>query len=91
MRLRTLPLSLAGIVMGTAVAYYGDFWDPISFALAVSTTVLFQIICDLANDLGDGVKETDNSNRVGPTRMVQSGNISPKEMISGVFVTEILS
>ena len=44
MRLRTLPLSLAGIIMGTAVAYYGGFWDPLIFAFAVATTILFQIV-----------------------------------------------
>jgi 1,4-dihydroxy-2-naphthoate octaprenyltransferase len=91
MRLRTLPLSLAGIIMGTAVAYYGDFWDPIIFSLAVTTTVLFQIVSNLANDLGDGVKGTDNADRVGPDRMVQSGAISPKEMKSAVILTSILS
>ena len=91
MRLRTLPLSLAGIIMGTAVAYYGGFWDPLIFAFAVATTILFQIVSNLANDLGDGVKGTDNANRVGPDRMVQKGIISPKEMKYGVILTSILS
>ncbi len=91
MRLRTLPLSLAGIVMGTAVAYYGGFWDPLIFTLAVSTTILFQIVSNLANDLGDGVKGTDNTHRVGPDRMVQKGIISPKEMKFAVIITAVLS
>ncbi|MFT5779407.1 MAG: 1,4-dihydroxy-2-naphthoate octaprenyltransferase [Crocinitomicaceae bacterium] len=91
MRLRTLPLSLAGIIMGTAVAYYGDFWDPIIFSLAVTTTILFQIVSNLANDLGDGVKGTDNKNRVGPDRMVQKGIISPKQMKTAVIGTSVLS
>ncbi|XOV67191.1 MAG: 1,4-dihydroxy-2-naphthoate octaprenyltransferase [Fluviicola sp.] len=91
MRLRTLPLSLAGIIAGSAVAYFNDFWDGLIFGLAISTTVLFQILSNLANDLGDGVKGTDNENRVGPERAVQSGVITPKEMKTAVVINAVLS
>jgi len=91
MRLRTLPLSLSGIIAGSAVAYYNGFWNGFIFALAITTTVLFQILSNLANDLGDGIKGTDNDNRVGPERAVQSGVISPKAMKNGVVLTSILS
>ena len=91
MRLRTLPLSLAGIIAGSAVAYFNGFWDGLIFGLAISTTVLFQVLSNLANDLGDGVKGTDNDDRVGPERAVQSGVISPKEMKNGVIVNAVLS
>lgn len=91
MRLRTLPLSLAGIIAGSAVAYFNGFWDGIIFALAISTTILFQVLSNLANDLGDGVKGTDNDNRVGPERAVQSGVISPGAMKNGVIINAALS
>ncbi len=91
MRLRTLPLSLSGIVMGSAVAYYQDYWNWMIFALAVITTILFQIVSNLANDLGDGLKGTDNENRVGPSRMVQSGEITPQQMKRAVILTSVLS
>ena len=91
MRLRTLPLSLSGIVMGSAIAYYHQFWNPSLFSVAVSTTILFQILSNLANDLGDGVKGTDNDDRIGPERAVQSGLISFKEMKNAVVITAILS
>ncbi len=91
MRLRTLPLSLAGIIAGSAVAYFNDHWDGIIFGLAISTTVLFQVLSNLANDLGDGVKGTDNDDRVGPERAVQSGVISPKAMRNGVIINSVLS
>ena len=91
MRLRTLPLSLAGIIAGSAVAYFNGFWDGLIFGLAMSTTVLFQILSNLANDLGDGVKGTDNEHRVGPERAVQSGVISPKAMKNGVILNALLS
>lgn len=91
MRLRTLPLSLSGIIAGSAVAYYQGFWDWTIFGLAMLTTVLFQILSNLANDYGDGVKGTDNDNRVGPERMVQSGLISQKEMRNAVVLLSTLS
>lgn len=91
MRLRTLPLSLSGILAGSAVAFYNGKWDSMIFALAMSTTILFQILSNLANDFGDGIKGTDNENRVGPERAVQSGEISPTQMKTGVIVTTILS
>lgn len=91
MRLRTLPLSLSGIVMGSAVAYYQGYWNWTIFALAVVTTILFQIVSNLANDLGDGLKGTDNEERVGPSRMVQSGEITPQQMKRAVILTSVLS
>jgi 1,4-dihydroxy-2-naphthoate octaprenyltransferase len=91
MRLRTLPLSLSGIIMGSAIAYFYDYWDTRIFLLAIVTTILFQIVSNLANDLGDGLKGTDNKDRVGPERMVQSGAISPKQMKFAVILTSVLS
>jgi 1,4-dihydroxy-2-naphthoate octaprenyltransferase len=91
LRLRTLPLSLSGIVLGSGIAKFNDFWDWNIFVLALVTTILFQIVSNLANDLGDSLKGTDNEHRVGPMRSVQSGVISKKEMTTAVIVTSILS
>ena len=91
MRLRTLPLSLAGIIAGSGIAHYNGFWDTSIFVLAIITTVLFQILSNFANDLGDGVKGTDNADRVGPERAVQSGVISQAQMKLAVILTSLLS
>ena len=91
MRLRTLPLSLSGIIAGSGVAYHNGFWDATIFSLALSTTILFQILSNFANDLGDSIKGTDNANRIGPTRSVQSGIITKTEMKFAVIITAILS
>jgi 1,4-dihydroxy-2-naphthoate polyprenyltransferase len=90
-RLRTLPLSVSGIIFGSALAYLKGFWDTTIFLLALATTLLFQIISNLANDLGDTLKGTDNENRVGPTRAVQSGEISKNEMKTSVILFSILA
>lgn len=90
-RLRTLPLSVSGIIMGSFIAKLNGFWDTTIFVLAMSTTLLFQIISNLANDLGDSLKGTDNEQRVGPTRAVQSGIISKKEMKIAVILFTLLA
>ena len=90
-RLRTLPLSLSGILMGSFIAFDNGFVDFRIFSLALITTILFQILSNLANDLGDSLKGTDNSNRVGPMRTVQSGAISKNQMTLAVVITAFLS
>lgn len=91
LRLRTLPLSLSGILVGSFIAYRNKFWNASIFVLALITTILFQIVSNLANDLGDSLKGTDNSERIGPTRAVQSGAISSSQMKNAVIVTSVLS
>ena len=91
LRLRTLPLSISGILLGSGAAHYNGYWNTTIFVLAILTTVLFQIVSNLANDLGDGIKGTDNNDRIGPERAVQSGLISQKEMKIAVIITALLS
>jgi 1,4-dihydroxy-2-naphthoate octaprenyltransferase len=91
LRLRTLPLSISGIIMGSFIAMHNGYWNTLIFCLALSTTVLFQIVSNLANDLGDSLKGTDNDNRVGPMRSVQSGLITKNEMQKAVILTSLLS
>ena len=90
-RLRTLPLSIAGILAGSCVAVKTeDFSIPI-FILALGTTLGFQVLSNFANDYGDGVKGTDNQDRVGPKRALQSGLLTVKELKYGMIVTAIIT
>lgn len=91
MRLRTLPLSVSGIIAGSGMAALLEKWNPLIFGLAMLTTIGFQVLSNLANDLGDGEKGTDNKNRVGPKRAIQSGSISVKEMKIGIIVCTLIS
>ena len=59
--------------------------------MALLTTAFLQILSNLANDLGDSLKGSDNENRIGPTRAVQSGAITQKQMKMAVFIFVILS
>lgn len=61
-----------------------DQFDPLSFVLCVLITVVFQVISNFANDLGDGMKGTDNANRVGPSRAFQSGLLNRRQLESAI-------
>ncbi len=86
-RLRTLPLSLSGIIVGTGLAIEQGFFDLWIFILALLTTIGFQITSNFANDYGDGVKGTDNEDRIGPARVLQSGLLSRQTLKKGIFVS----
>lgn len=89
-RLRTLPLSVSGIIVGAFLAFYNGFFDWIIFVLAILTTLALQILSNLANDYGDGVKGTDNEDRIGPERAIQSGDISPEEMFHAIRINILI-
>ncbi len=90
-RIRTLPLSVSGILVGSfyamSQAYFN--WKIVIFAL--TTTLGLQILSNFANDYGDGVKGTDNEDRVGPKRAIQSGSITPQAMKVAMFFMTILT
>ena len=90
-RLRTLPLSVSGIIVGSFYAMSQAMfnWKIIIFAL--STTLGLQILSNFANDYGDGIKGTDNEDRVGPKRAIQSGVITPEAMKRALVITSILT
>lgn len=85
-RLRTLPLSVAGIVTGSALAYRMAEFKIGIFIPALFTTLFLQILSNLANDLGDAEKGSDGAERIGPKRMVQSGMISKKAIVSAIYL-----
>lgn len=90
-RLRTLPLSVSGILVGSAIAAAENAFSYVIFSLALATTLGLQILSNFANDYGDFVKGTDNEERVGPQRALQSGIISQKEMLYGMVITGVLT
>lgn len=91
MRLRTLPLSLSGIILASCFADYNGFFQWKICILAVLTTLSFQILSNLANDYGDGIKGTDNDDRIGPERSIQSGEVSPEDMFNAIKINVLIS
>ena len=89
-RLRTLPLSLSGVFIGSFASYSTLDFNLFIFILALATTISYQVLSNFANDYGDGVKGTDE-NRIGPERALQSGIIGPKEMKKGIIISSLIS
>ncbi len=90
-RLRTLPLSISGILVGSSIAVAAGEFNAVIFTLALATTLGLQILSNFANDYGDFVKGTDNEERVGPQRALQSGMITRDEMYWGMVGTAIIT
>jgi 1,4-dihydroxy-2-naphthoate octaprenyltransferase len=99
-RLRTLPLSVSGIIVGSMYALAHptnkiltptEVFNWRIFGLALLTTLGLQILSNFANDYGDGMKGTDNEDRVGPKRAIQSGVISPEAMKRAIVLTASLT
>lgn len=89
-RLRTLPLSVSGIIVGSAYAYHQGFSDGRILVLALATTLGLQILSNFANDYGDGIKGTD-VNRIGEKRMVAAGIIASTQMKKAVLITAAIT
>lgn len=66
-------------------------FDLTLFVLALLTTVGFQVTSNFANDYGDGVKGTDNEDRIGPARAIQSGSITRESLKKGIIISIIIS
>jgi 1,4-dihydroxy-2-naphthoate octaprenyltransferase len=90
-RLRTLPLAMSGILMGASLSFLDGGFNSTVTILAIITALFIQIFSNFANDYGDSQKGTDNHHRVGPRRTVQSGEITPDQMKTGMIILIVLS
>ncbi len=90
-RLRTLPLALASIGMGSFLAASHHQFRLDVLIWASLTTIFLQVLSNLANDYGDTVNGADSTLRQGPTRAVQSGAISMTAMKKAIGVLGVLS
>lgn len=85
-RPRTLPASLAPVLVGTAAGAAGHRIDVGRFALVVVVALAVQIAVNYANDYFDGVRGVDTVQRAGPRRAVASGLVTPRAMLVAIGV-----
>lgn len=91
MRLRTLPLSLAGAIMGTCLAVAAGYSTSIlTYICLFLTTVSLQILSNLSNELGDFLCGTDGEQREGPLYSLAKGAISVKRFKQWIVLFVIL-
>ena len=84
MRLRTLPLSLAGVVCGGLLAMGGigdqdnhSWW---AFAMVLLTACSLQVLSNLSNEMGDHLSGVDGEDREGPNYSMADGGLTVKQM-----------
>ncbi len=85
-RPKTLPLALASILVGAALALSVGCFDIITTSLALLTTILLQILSNFANDYGDHVKGSDTPERIGPLRGIQQGEITQEQLKRAIYI-----
>ncbi len=87
LRPATLPAAFAPVAIGSAVAAAHGGFRAGPAAAALLGALLLQVLANLSNDLFDYEKGADTEERLGPTRAVQSGLLSPGQVRIGVAVT----
>lgn len=91
LRIRTLFLSASGITLGGFLAYYQGSFNWTIFLLALLTACSLQILSNITNEYGDFLKGTDNEQRTGPSRSIQQGTITLKELKGLIFLFIFIS
>ena len=84
--MRTLPLAIAPVYLGSAVAFTLDRFEPVLALLALVVSLFLQIGVNYANDYSDGIRGTDDD-RVGPQRITAAGLARPDAVKRAAFIT----
>lgn len=90
-RPKTLPLAIASILTGSALAAWTDSFNGAITFFALLTATLLQILSNFANDYGDHIKGSDTKERIGPLRAIQQGAISSQSLKKALFIVVGLS
>src|ERR1700761_5895540 len=91
MRPVTLTLGVVPVVIGTAVAHVTGGVRIGTALAALFGAMAIQIAANFANDVFDHEKGADTHERLGPTRVVQSGLLTPRQVYVGMFVALALA
>lgn len=90
-RPKTLPLALATILIGSALAYHSGSFSWAITLLCLLTATLLQVLSNFANDYGDHQKGSDTAERIGPLRGIQQGAISPAQLKKALLMLVVAS
>ncbi|MBT3337141.1 MAG: 1,4-dihydroxy-2-naphthoate polyprenyltransferase [Anaerolineae bacterium] len=90
-RPKTLPAAGAGVITGTALAYYDSTFSFFPALAALIGAILLQIGSNLANDVFDYLRGAESKERLGPLRVTQAGLLTPKEVQTGMWITFALA
>lgn len=85
MRLRTLPVSVAGVLAGTACAVYRHGFSLLPMAICLVFAIVAQIASNFANEYYDYRNGLDRKGREGYRRGVTEGDIKPESMLHATY------
>lgn len=86
-RLKTLPVGLAPVFVGTALAGYEDTFHPLRFVAALLGALFIQVGANLSNDYSDARRGADTEDRLGPVRVTAGGLVPPRQVLVATYVT----
>ncbi len=90
-RPKTLPAAGAGVITGSALAFYDGTFSFFPAFAALIGAILLQIGSNLANDVYDYLRGAESKERLGPMRVTQAGLLTPKEVQTGMWITFALA
>ena len=82
-RPRTLGAAAVPVLAGTALAFAARAFDPLLTTLLLACAILIQIATNYFNDAIDHAKGADTAERLGPTRVTNSGLLAPRTVMRG--------
>jgi 1,4-dihydroxy-2-naphthoate octaprenyltransferase len=86
-RPKTLPLGVAPVLVGTALAGYLHVFHPLRFVAALLGSVFIQIGANLSNDYSDAHRGADTEDRLGPVRVTAGGLVPPRQVLIATYAT----
>lgn len=86
-RLRTLPASLAPVLVGTSLALGANHFHPLAFVAALLGAVFIQVGTNLSNDYSDARRGADTEERLGPVRVTAGGLVPPRQVLIATYLT----
>src|SRR5829696_8997191 len=86
-RPKTLPVGLAPVLVGTALAATADVFEPLRFAAALLGALFIQVGANLSNDYSDARRGADTEDRLGPVRVTAGGLVPPRQVLIATYVT----
>src|SRR5436190_12401495 len=90
-RVRTLPASVAPVLVGTALALGAGHFHPLAFVAALLGAMLIQVGTNLSNDYSDARRGADTEDRLGPVRVTAGGLVPPSQVLLATWATFALA
>jgi 1,4-dihydroxy-2-naphthoate polyprenyltransferase len=86
-RVRTLPASIAPVLVGTSLAGYYHVFHPLRFVAALIGAVFIQVGTNLSNDYSDARRGADTEDRLGPVRVTAGGLVPPHQVLVATYLS----